>query len=306
MSQDTSAYGVDVQVPHRLLAGPSGEDEDDRARARARRTRRVGAPALCLSVSARRRRDSADGGRQAAAVSRRAVPAREPAHPEADEAAGQCREHARAHPRLARDLPRHHDPLDVHRGLSRRDGGASSRNCSRFSRKRSSTAWAASPTRRSTAPRPTPCPTRCPPEVREDAASALHGRRRRGSAPRASSARSARRWTCWSTRSTATSRIARSAADAPEIDGIVRVDGRRRAARRRIRARHGRRRRRARSVRASSPVAVRVPGARRYSVADSPPCARRALDSVTRVSVRLRVCMRRGGGSTRLALDFQP
>ena len=58
------------QVPHGILAGPTGEDADDRSRGRARRTRpgarRVGASALRLSLSARRRCDPADDGRSGA------------------------------------------------------------------------------------------------------------------------------------------------------------------------------------------------------------------------------------------------
>jgi hypothetical protein len=61
----------------------------------AGRTRRLGAPALRLSLSQRRRSDPADGGRQDPALPRRALPARQPAHPQADEAPGQRREGAR-------------------------------------------------------------------------------------------------------------------------------------------------------------------------------------------------------------------
>ena len=86
-------------LPHRLLARPPAQDANDRARHRARRARprarRVGAPALRLSLSARRRRHFADDRRpgtgRTASVSRRAVPAREPAHPQADEASRERR-----------------------------------------------------------------------------------------------------------------------------------------------------------------------------------------------------------------------
>ena len=130
--------------------------------------------------------------RQAAAVSRRAVPAREPAHPEAHEAPGQRREHAGAHQGVARDLPRDHDPLDVHRRLSGRDrsrvraaarlprgGAARPRRLLRvFAGRRRGGQRAARSRSRGRA---------------RGAPRALHGRRRRGSAPRASRARSARR-----------------------------------------------------------------------------------------------------------------
>ena len=39
ISQDTSAYGVDITLPHRLLARPADEDAHDGARACAGRTR---------------------------------------------------------------------------------------------------------------------------------------------------------------------------------------------------------------------------------------------------------------------------
>ena len=92
ISQDTSAYGVDVKYRTGFWRGKPVQDAHDGAVRGAGRARRVGAAALRLSVSARRRRDSADGRGQDPAVPRRAVPAREPAHPEADEAPGAARE----------------------------------------------------------------------------------------------------------------------------------------------------------------------------------------------------------------------
>ena len=100
----------------------------------------------------------------------------------------------------------------------------SSRSCSRSSRKRSSTASAASPIRRSTARPRTRCPIRCRRRCKRGAARALHGKCRRRSAPRASrrkvgtdAGRAGRR----GRRTTARSRA--RAADAPEIDGVVRI-----------------------------------------------------------------------------------
>ena len=161
ISQDTSAYGVDVKYRTGFWQGrPLKTRMTELAKALGE-----------LGVWVRLHYvypyphvdevDPADGRGQAAALPRRAVPAREPAHPEADEAPGQRGEHAGAHPRLARDLPGHHDPQHVHRRLSRRDRRPSSRSCSRSSTRRSSTASAASPIRRSKAPRPTRCPIRC-------------------------------------------------------------------------------------------------------------------------------------------------
>ena len=212
------------QVPDRLLAGPAGEDEDGRAREGAGRNGRLGAAALRLSVSARRRRHSADGRRQAAALPRRPVPAREPADTQAHEAAGQRREHARPHPRVAGDLPRHHDPLARSSPASPARPMPSSRSCWPSSTKRSSTASGASPTRRSKAPRPMRCRTRC---RRMSARTGRRGscRRRRASAPRGCRRRSAGRSTCWSMRWTAIRPSRAPSADAPEIDGVVRIAG---------------------------------------------------------------------------------
>ena len=183
----------------------------------------MGAPALRLSVSARRRRDPADGGGQAAALSRRAVPAREPAHPQAHEAPGQRREHAGAHPGVARDLPRHHDPL------ARSSRAFPARPKREFEELLDFLeeaqldrvgCFAYSPVEGAAA---NALPDPVPEEVREERRARFMASAGSGSAPRASRARSARRCACWSTRSKATSPSRARAADAPEIDGVVRV-----------------------------------------------------------------------------------
>ena len=157
-------------LPHGLLAGPPGEDADDRARDGARharpRARRMGAAPLRLSVPARRRGDRADDGRSGARrsppLSRRAVPAREPAHPEADEAPRECGRHAAPHRSVARGAAGPRASAARSSSASRARPSASSRSCSPSSRQRSSTASAASRIRRSTARARTRCPTRCP------------------------------------------------------------------------------------------------------------------------------------------------
>ena len=84
VSQDTSAYGVDVRYRTGFWRGRPLKTRMSElvagARSAGRGARRVGAAALRLSLSARRRSRAADvGGRQRrAAVSRRAFPAREP------------------------------------------------------------------------------------------------------------------------------------------------------------------------------------------------------------------------------------
>ena len=112
--------------------------------------------------------DRRSGRGRPAALPRRAVPAREPAHPEADEAPGQRRGHAASASRPG--APRAPTSRSAARSSSASPArpSASSTSCSRSSRTRSSTASAASPIRRSTAPRPTRCPTRCPTTVKEE------------------------------------------------------------------------------------------------------------------------------------------
>ena len=132
------------------------------------RTRRLDAPALRVSVSARRRHHSADGGRQAAAVPRHPVPARQPAHPEADEAAGRGRQDARAHPALARRSARTSPSAAPSSSASRARPRTSSSSCSTSSTRRSSTASARSPIRRSTAPAANALPDPVPEDVKQE------------------------------------------------------------------------------------------------------------------------------------------
>ena len=75
------------------------------------------------TLPACRRSDCAHEWRQRAALYRRALPACFAECAEGDAPAGRAGKDAGAHPRLARDLPRPHHPLDFHRRLSRRDRG---------------------------------------------------------------------------------------------------------------------------------------------------------------------------------------
>ena len=78
ISQDTSAYGVDIKYAASRWKGRDVRANFlDLARG-AGQPRRLGAAALRLSLSACRRRDPADGGGQCAALSRHSVPARHP------------------------------------------------------------------------------------------------------------------------------------------------------------------------------------------------------------------------------------
>ena len=101
---------------------------------------------------------------------------------------------------------------------------ASSTSCSRSSRRRSSIASAASRTRRSTARRPTRCPTRCPTTVKEERRARFMAVQARDQRARGSRSGSAGTMTVLVDGHEGDgTAIARSAADAPEIDGIVRI-----------------------------------------------------------------------------------
>ncbi len=86
ISQDTSAYGVDIKYATSQWKDREVQAKLHLAGARTRRTRRMGAHALCLSLPACRRGHSADGGGQGAALSRHPVPACEPGCAQAHEA----------------------------------------------------------------------------------------------------------------------------------------------------------------------------------------------------------------------------
>ena len=162
VSQDTSAYGVDMRYAEREWRGKQVPDAHEGAVRGPVRARRLDAPALRVSVPARRRHHPADGGRQAAAVPGHPVPARQPAHPQADEAPGRGRQDAGAHPALARRSARRSPSAAPSSSASRARPRPSSSSCWTSSTRPNSTASAPSPTRRWTAPRPTRCPIRCP------------------------------------------------------------------------------------------------------------------------------------------------
>ena len=91
ISQDTAAYGVDKNYKLDFAGGrpvQSRACNSLRPLPRTRPTRYVDAPALRLPVSERRRSGAAHGRGIDPALSRRAFPARSPAHSEAHEASG--------------------------------------------------------------------------------------------------------------------------------------------------------------------------------------------------------------------------
>ena len=162
ISQDTSAYGVDIKYAAEQVPRPRRPCQVPRPCTRAGLTRRVGQAALCLSLSACRRRHSADGGGKNPPLSRHSLPACLAQGSEGDAPAGQSGEGARSHRHVAQGLPRSRHPLDLHRRLSRAKPRTISRSCSTGSRKRGSSASAASNTSRSQAPRPTTLAASCP------------------------------------------------------------------------------------------------------------------------------------------------
>ena len=162
---------------------------------------------------------------QGAAVPGRAVPAQPPRRAAPHEAAGQRREEPGAHPALARDVPGARGAQHLHRRVSRARRKRSSSTCWTSCAKRRSTAPAALPTARSKAPRPTTSRACCRRRCARSAARASWrwpSRCRRNGC----SGASARRCRCWwirRRRSAARAASAARYADAPEIDGTVRL-----------------------------------------------------------------------------------
>ena len=226
ISQDTSAYGVDIKY-----AASQWKDREVRAKFLdlARElgdARRLGAAALRLSLSARRRGDPADGGGQGAALSRHPVPARLARRAQAHEAPGRAGEDAGAHRALARDLPRPDAALDLHRRLSRRDR-AGFRDAARLARRGRARPRRLLQLRAGARARPrTISPRRCRRRSTRSAGTASWRASRR-SRRSGSSARSAPASRSSSTRSGRRVAKGRSKGDAPEIDGAVYVASRR-------------------------------------------------------------------------------
>ncbi len=150
------------------------------------------------------------------------VPARQSAHPEADEAAGVAarRTSSASAPgaRCARTSPSARPSSSAFPARPRR----SSRNCWTSCARRNSTASAASPTRRSRARRPTRCPACCRMRCGRRAARASWRSSRRSPQPRlARKVGTTQRVLVDEVGPTVA--IGRTAADAPEIDGVVYV-----------------------------------------------------------------------------------
>jgi hypothetical protein len=158
ISQDTSAYGLDIGLCNELLARRGARNAFPEPRGSARLARRLGASPLRLSLSACRSRAAADGRWPRAELSRHPFPACEPLGAEGDAAAGASGEDPATHRALAPDLPGPCHSLDLH---GRAFPGRPRRTSSSFSiglKRRSSRAWAASNMKMSAAPPRTRCP----------------------------------------------------------------------------------------------------------------------------------------------------
>ena len=220
ITQDTSAYGVDVKYRTGFWDGKPVKthmlDLVREARRAGAAVRRLGAPALRLPVSARRRGHPADGRRATCCLT------------------STCRS-STAHPDVLKRMKR---PANGEKNLERiarwREmcpdlsirstfiAGFPGETEAEFeyllrlpATKRRSTAPAASPIRRSRAPPPTSCPIRCPTEVREERRARFMAAGRGSVARSACSAASARPCRCWSTRATRSAARAGSAAATP-------------------------------------------------------------------------------------------
>ena len=102
ISQDTSAYGLDIRYASEPMAAPGRNARSarqiSRPRARTRHARRLDSAAICLSLSACRRSRRADERRQCAALYRHSVPACLAARAQGDAPARQSGKDAGAHP----------------------------------------------------------------------------------------------------------------------------------------------------------------------------------------------------------------
>jgi len=157
ISQDTSAYGVDVRY-RTGFAG--GRPLRTRLRELCEALGELGIWVRLHYVYPYPSVDAllplmAEGPHPA--VPRRAVPAFAPRRAAPHEAAGQRRAQPRAHCALARDLSRDRDPQHLHRRLPRRDRSRVRAPARVRARGAASTALAASPIRRWKARRPTNC-----------------------------------------------------------------------------------------------------------------------------------------------------
>lgn len=122
ISQDTSAYGVDVK--HRT-GFHNGEPVKTSMVSLCEQLSKLGdldTSALRLPLSACGRRHPTDGRGQNPAVSGHSVAARQPAHSQTDETSGFCRSPTGAHQTVAQNLPGTDPTLNLYCWLPWRDG----------------------------------------------------------------------------------------------------------------------------------------------------------------------------------------
>jgi ribosomal protein S12 methylthiotransferase len=115
VSQDTSAYGVDVKYAEREWRGKPYQTRM-KVCARAWASWACGrACTTCIRIRTSTRSIPLMAEGKILALPRHPVPARSPARAEADEASGRGEQDPGAHPALARDLPGHDDTQHFHR-----------------------------------------------------------------------------------------------------------------------------------------------------------------------------------------------
>ena len=226
ISQDTSAYGVDIKYATSQWRGREVRAKFIDLRAGARRARRLGAAALRLPLPARRRRHPADGRAEDAALSRHPVPARVARRAQTHEAAGRAGEDAGAH----RDAGATSVPISR---CARPSSSAfparprrTSRICCNGSTKPRSTASAASNTSRCAAPPPTTSAPAVPDEVKEERWHRFMQAQQKISRRRLKRKVGTRQQVIIDEVGPTVAK-GRSMADAPEIDGAVYVVSRR-------------------------------------------------------------------------------
>ena len=223
ISQDTSAYGVDLRYRKAKWRDTEVPDALPGPRARPRRARRL--DPLHYVYPYPHVDDVIPLMAEGKVLPYLDMPFQHgsPTRAEAHEAPRARRGHARADPHLAPRLPRPHDPQHLHRRLPRRDRGRV-RRAARLARR-----GAARPRRRVHVfagrgrHRERRGASTWPPEVQEERLARFMERRAVDQRATPEGAGGHARNRCWSRRSTAAPRSRAAGGDAPEIDGVVRI-----------------------------------------------------------------------------------
>ena len=172
ISQDTSAYGVDIRHQPRMWKGGEVRAHMTDLARELGKLGALGPAPLRLPLPARRPGHPADGRGAGPPLPRHPLPARQPEGAARDAPPGQRGQGARAARRTGARSARTSPSARASSSASPARPRRISNICWAGSRKPSSTASAPSASSRSRAPPPTPCPTRCPKRSRKSATSA--------------------------------------------------------------------------------------------------------------------------------------